>query len=278
MTISRNYLRMEKKLLERLKSLEKVLSAYPSALIAFSGGVDSTLLAYFCKNVIGQNTLLVTATSSTYPESELESARAIAEQFCLRHKLIVSEELDIPEFSSNPKNRCYYCKKELFSKLLKIAHEEGISVIFDGNNADDGNDYRPGRIAAKELGIVSPFELAGLTKNDIRDLSKEYNLPTYNKPAMACLASRFPYGETITKEKLSRVEKAERELFSLGFSQLRVRSHGDLARVEVPRNEFDRAFEHIDKITMILKQSGFTYQCLDLQGYRTGSMNEVIAI
>lgn len=269
---------MEKKLLERLKSLEKVLSAYPSALIAFSGGVDSTLLAYVCKNVIGQNTLLVTATSSTYPESELESARAIAEQFCLRHKLIVSEELDIPEFSSNPKNRCYYCKKELFSKLLKIAHEESISVIFDGNNADDENDYRPGRIAAKELGIVSPFELAGLTKNDIRYLSKEYNLPTYNKPAMACLASRFPYGETITREKLSRVEKAEREIFSLGFSQVRVRSHGDLARVEISRNEFELAFKHIDKIAAILKQSGFSFQCLDLQGYRTGSMNEVIAI
>jgi uncharacterized protein len=269
---------MEKHLSEKLRSLEKILSTYPSALVAFSGGVDSTFLAYECKKIIGQNTLLVTATSSTYPKSEFESARSLAEQFCLCHKVIVSEELDIPEFSSNPKNRCYYCKKELFSKLLKIANEEGIAVIFDGNNADDSSDYRPGRIAAKELGILSPLELAGLTKNDIRALSREYNLPTYNKPAMACLASRFPYGEAITKEKLSRVEKAEHELFDLGFSQVRVRSHGDLARVEISRNEFQRAFEHIDKITMILKQSGFAYQCLDLQGYRTGSMNEVITI
>lgn len=269
---------MDQALLQKHRSLEKILSTYPSAIIAFSGGVDSTFLAYECKRVIGKGVLLVTAVSSTYPKSELENARAIADLIGLQHEEIISEELDIPEFLSNPLNRCYYCKKELYSKLSMIASQKDIQVVFDGNNADDCNDYRPGRLAVKELGVISPLEAAGLTKNDIRELSKECGLPTFNKPSMACLASRFPYGETITKSKLFRVEMAERELHLLGFSQVRVRCYGDLARVEVNKNEFERVFTCVDNIASILKQCGFTYQCLDMQGYRTGSMNEVVTI
>jgi pyridinium-3,5-biscarboxylic acid mononucleotide sulfurtransferase len=268
---------MTPELASKLQSLEDLLSSYSSALIAFSGGVDSTLLAHLCKHYISTDVLLVTAASSTYPQHELAEASAIAAHIGLPHEVIVSEELDINEFVSNPANRCYYCKKELFTKLLRVAKERSLAIVFDGNNADDKSDFRPGHTAALELGILSPFERTGMNKSEIRTLSRLYGLPTAEKPAMACLASRFPYGETITREKLSRVERCERDLHDLGFVQIRVRSHGDLARVEIPENEFTIAFANYREIASILNKNGFIYQCLDLKGYRTGSMNEVLA-
>jgi len=265
---------MEKKLETKLHKLETLIASYKSALVAFSGGVDSSLLAYVCKKTLGKDVLLVTAISSTYPKNELEDARSFAALIELPLLEIMSEELGIPEFSSNPHNRCYHCKRELFGKLKTIASEKSISVIFDGNNASDADDFRPGRTAARESGIVSPLSETGLTKEDIRILSREFGLPTAEKPAMACLASRFPYGELITSEKLLRVRTAEQEIRELGFTQFRVRSHGDLARIEIIENEMDRAFSMRLKITDLLKRAGFVYQSIDLQGYRTGAMNE----
>jgi uncharacterized protein len=269
---------MNSELQKKADLLESIIKQYTSVLVAFSGGVDSTLLAFICKKVLGNKTVLVTATSSTYPQRELDDARAIGSSFCINHLFITSEELDIPEFSKNPHDRCYYCKKELFSKLLEVAQEQGCNVVFDGNNIDDIGDYRPGRRAIKELGIVSPLELAGLTKLEIRELSRHYNLPTSEKPALACLSSRIPYGEEITKEKLHRIEIAENFLADAGYTQIRVRSHGDLARLEFISSEIEKAFSQRDKIHRELKKVGFSYVCIDLQGYRTGAMNEVLKI
>ncbi|ADL07167.1 PP-loop domain protein [Thermosediminibacter oceani DSM 16646] len=263
---------MEK--LERLKSCIKNLGR---VVVAFSGGVDSTFLLKVCLDVLGkENVLAVTARSSTYPARELEEARKLAEKFGANHEIIVSEELDIPGFSENPPERCYHCKKELFGKLVAIARERGFNFVLDGSNMDDTGDFRPGMRAKDELGVLSPLKEAGLTKADIRALSREMGLPTWNKPSFACLASRFPYGERITAEKLSRVERAEDLLRELGFIQYRVRSHGDLARIEVSPDEIDRFFDKTlrEKVVSGLKGLGFIYVSLDLAGYRTGSMNE----
>jgi uncharacterized protein len=269
---------MNSDLQKKADLLESIIKQYHSVLVAFSGGVDSTLLAFVCKKVLGDKTVLVTATSSTYPQRELDDARAIGSSFCINHIFITSEELDIPEFAQNPHDRCYYCKKELFSKLLATAKNYGCDVVFDGNNIDDIGDYRPGRRAIKELGIISPLELAGLTKQDIRAISRHYNLPTSEKPALACLSSRIPYGEEITREKLRRIETAENFLSDSGFTQVRVRSHGDLARLEFINSEIEKAFSQRDEIHKAIKNTGFSYVCIDLQGYRTGAMNEVLKI
>lgn len=263
--------------MEKLEKLEDIIRNLGSVLIAFSGGVDSTFLLKVCLDVLGKDKVLaVTARSSTYPARELEEAKALALKLGARHEIIESEELAVPGFSENPLERCYYCKKELFGKLVRMARERGFNFVADGSNADDTGDFRPGMKAKDELGVVSPLKEAGLTKAEIRNFSREMGLPTWDKPSFACLASRFPYGEKITAEKLDRVGKAEELLDALGFTQYRVRSHGDLARIEVLPDEIDRFFDSSlrEKVTKEFKKLGFVYVSLDLTGYRTGSMNE----
>jgi uncharacterized protein len=262
---------------EKLEILKKRLKKYKSAVIAFSGGVDSTFLARAAKDVFGDNLLLITATSSTYPFYELEEAKSLAKHLGIKHKIIVSEEIDIPGYSDNPPDRCYYCKSELFGKIIYIAAEEGYDVVFDGSNADDLKDFRPVMKAKQEKGIISPLADSGFTKNDIRYFSGKLNLPTANKQSYACLASRFPYGEKITKVKLDRIAAAEFEVRKLGFTQFRIRSHDNLARFEFIPSEMDKAWGIKDKLAEICKNSGFIYITIDLSGYRTGSMNEVLS-
>lgn len=259
----------------KLGRLEQILAGLESAVVAFSGGVDSSLLLAVAVTVLGQRVLAVTATSETYPERELIEARSLAGQLGARHREIVSEELDIPEFKHNPRNRCYYCKKELFGKLRSVADAEGLAHVLDGTNVDDQSDHRPGRQAAVELGVRSPLEEAGLTKADIRELSQHLGLPSWDKPAFACLSSRFPYGTAITSERVGQVGRAEDALRELGFRVLRVRYHDSVARLELGPEEFALATGVLrDDVSRRVKEAGFVYVAVDLQGYRTGAMNE----
>jgi uncharacterized protein len=263
---------------EKLDRLIAIIKQYQSAVIAFSGGVDSTFLASVAGEVLEKRVLLVTASSSTYPREEQAEAEKIAIAMGLPHRVIVSEETEIEGFADNPPERCYYCKRELFSKIVAIAKQEGYSVVFDGSNADDVRDYRPGRKAVAEAGVISPLCLANLTKQEIRAFSKQRGLRTADKPAYACLASRFPYGEKITVPKLDRVGRAEQELRRMGLRQFRVRSHQDLARVEVSPSEFEFAWGNRDQISAICKTAGFVFAAMDLDGYRTGAMNEALGL
>jgi len=264
---------MEKK----LELLKANLGKHKSAVIAFSGGVDSTFLARVAKDVYGDNLLLITATSSTYPFYELEEAKSLAKLLGIKHKIIVSEEIDIPGYADNPPDRCYYCKSELFGKIKYIASQERYDAVFDGSNADDQKDFRPGMKAKQEKGIISPLADSGFSKSDIRYFSEKFNLPTAGKQSYACLASRFPYGEKITKIKLDRLATAEFEVRKLGFSQFRIRSHENLARFEFIPSEMEKAWALKDKLTEICQNSGFNFTTIDLKGYRTGSMNEVLS-
>jgi uncharacterized protein len=261
----------------KLEQLKIHLSKYKSAVIAFSGGVDSTFLARIGKDIYGDNLLLITATSSTYPFYELEEAKSLAAMLKINHRIIVSEEIDIPGYADNPPDRCYYCKSELFGKIKFIADKEGFEAVFDGSNADDLKDFRPGMKAKQEKGVISPLADSGFTKNDIRLFSTELNLPTATKQSYACLASRFPYGEKITKPKLDRLAMAEFAVRNLGFTQFRIRSHENLARFEFIPAEMDKAWDLKDKLTEICQGSGFAFVTIDLKGYRTGSMNEVLS-
>jgi len=248
-------------------------------LVAYSGGVDSTLLLKVAKDTLGdKNVLAVTVLSPLYPERELTDAKKIVQTFGVKHILIESNELEIPGFSKNPPNRCYSCKRELFSNLLKLAEEESMLFVVEGSTLDDEKDHRPGRKAIEELGIRSPLKEAMFTKADVRELSNTLGLPTWDKPSFACLASRFPYGEEITMEGLRMVDEAEDFLFGLGFKQVRVRHYKNLARIEVIQEEMGHFTEGSmrEKVVGRLKAIGYKYITLDLQGFRSGSMNEVL--
>ncbi|MCR5406634.1 MAG: ATP-dependent sacrificial sulfur transferase LarE [Lachnospiraceae bacterium] len=261
---------------EKLRKLKEYLSELGSVAVAFSSGVDSTFLLRTAHEVLGDDVIALTARSCSFPGRELKEAEEFCKSEGIRHIIIESEELAIDGFKQNPKNRCYLCKKELFSKMIQTAEEEGIKFVAEGSNLDDNGDYRPGLKAIAELGIKSPLREAGLTKDDIRALSKEMGLKTWDKPSFACLASRFVYGETITEEKLAMVDKAEQLLLDLGFRQVRVRIHGDIARIEILPSEFAKLTEDAvrDKVNSTLKNLGFSYVAMDLEGYRSGSMNE----
>lgn len=268
----------EIKLKEKYDKLRSYLSNLGNVAVAFSGGVDSSFLLYAAREVLGYRVIAVTARSCSFPARELNEATAFCKAHGIRHYIVDSEELEIEGFSRNPVNRCYLCKSELFKKIRRIADENDISEVAEGSNLDDDGDYRPGLVAVAELGIRSPLRSAGMTKDDIRVLAKEAGLPTWNKQSFACLSSRFPYGENITKEKLSMVERAEQLLLDIGFRQVRVRIHGLMARIEILPTDFVKITEPEirSKVTRELHSYGFTYISLDLDGYRTGSMNEAL--
>ena len=247
-----------------------------SLLVAYSGGVDSTLLAFVAHAELGDRCTAVLASSDTYPESEIVAARALSKQLGLRLREVETEELADPRFSANNPDRCYHCKNELFGLLKRVANVEGLDWVADGSNADDLRDHRPGRRAAAELGVVSPLAEAGLTKVEIRELARELNLPNWDKPSMACLASRFPYYEPITDAGLGRVAAAENGVRALGIGQFRVRAHGPVARIEVDPSELSAAWAVRSEISQVVRDAGFSYAALDLDGYRSGSMNDVL--
>jgi uncharacterized protein len=260
----------------KLRHLQQQLKEMESCAIAYSGGVDSTFLITIAYKVLGDRALAVTATSSTFPARELKEAEQYAKTLGIPHVVIHSEELDIDGFADNPPDRCYYCKKELFQKIQQIAKDHHLAYVLDGSNADDTRDYRPGAKARDELGVRSPLQEVDLTKKEIRELSKSMHLSTAEKPALACLASRFPYGTPITSERLKQVEAAEEFLLSIGLYHCRVRYHDTIARIEVPRDDFPVILSHSQAIVKRFKDLGFTYVTLDIEGYRTGSLNEVL--
>lgn len=260
---------------EKLAYLEEILRECESALVAFSGGVDSTFLLKVARDVLGEGVLAVTARSETYSDSEMKDANKLAETLGVRHLTIMTDELSDPRFMKNPPDRCYWCKKELFSRLKSLAREHGLQHVLDGATADDKDDYRPGMRAAREMDVRSPLLEACLGKDDIRLLSKRMGLPTWNKPSLACLASRFPFGTPLSAETMAMVGDAENVLWALGFSQVRVRHHGETARIEVPEDEITRLWgkEIREDVVKKLKKIGYRYVTVDLEGYRTGSMN-----
>ncbi len=262
--------------LSKYEKLKNILQEMGGVLVAFSGGVDSTFLLKTAHEVLGKNVLAVIASSETYPPKEKEEAIRLAQKFSIRYKVIETKELESSDFANNPPERCYFCKKELFSKLKDIAEAEGISYILDGSNYEDKADFRPGMRAGEELGIRSPLKEAHLGKSEIRQLSKRSSLSTWNKPSLACLSSRFPYYTKIETKNLKKVAQAEEFLRKLGFVQVRVRHHGQIARIEIEPSEFPKITEKKirEAVVKSFKKFGYIYIALDLAGFRSGSMNE----
>ena len=268
---------MESSLEKRIEELEAVVAPHGSALVAFSGGVDSSLaLAVTVRALSKGRVLAVTSNNETYLPSELEGAKGLARFLGVEHLVVNTRELEDPNYAKNPTNRCYFCKSTLYSDLAKIAEEKGYACVVDGANKDDEGDYRPGRKAAKELGVVSPLSAAGMGKAEVREIAKHLGLPTWDKPALACLSSRFPYGQEITAEKLAQVARAEEFMRRQGYKQVRVRHHGEIARLEVGPDELERAFRDREKISAELRAAGFLYVTLDLAGYQPGSLNAAL--
>lgn len=271
---------MDKALLDKYGRLKDYLASLGSVAVAFSSGVDSTFLLYAAKEALGDHAIAVTASSCSFPERELKEAKEYCKKMGIRHFVIKSEELEIEGFSHNPKNRCYLCKHELFEKIGALAKEQGINEIAEGSNLDDNGDYRPGLQAVAELGVKSPLRHIGFTKQEIRELSRYLNIPTWNKQSFACLSSRFPYGDLINEKKLKMVDRAEQLLLDMGFHQLRVRIHGDVARIELLPEEFPKFMEEKTRLSVYkkFKEYGFSYVTLDVLGYRMGSMNETLDV
>lgn len=262
--------------MDKLERLQAILSKMGSVLVAYSGGADSAFLLKVSRSVLGDRVLAVTANSPTYPKEELVSAQKTARALGVRHKVIATRELNEKKFVSNPLNRCYFCKKELFSRLKEIARRDGLNFVADASNLSDKKDFRPGSIARRELKIRSPLQEAGFTKDDVRSFSMKSGLSTWNKPALACLASRIPYGKKISSSLLKRIDKAEVFLRGMGFKQVRLRDYGSLCRIEVSGKDIPALTGKRGFIVEKLKGLGYNYVTVDLEGYRSGSMNEVI--